>query len=168
MQDFSVPANVSGTMADFLTTQATLANAQAQIHNELLATLPSSAPQQQVAAMFQQEQQLFWQQYGADVQLQSQRAQALAAESESQPIPTFEPADIPLDASPQLHAFLAARNALASDQSQVWNEYVNADPATRRAALMQWCQQNAARMEQLSQLTQDLSDSTTNQEGTNQ
>ena len=87
--------------------------------------------------------------------------------------PTFTPrpvpglAAIPPDATPQMQAYLTARNALAGDQAQIWNQYLTADPATRQAARQQWQQQNASRLEQLSQLAQDLSNSTSNQEEEN-
>jgi hypothetical protein len=163
-----IPSNLSGTLGDFLTAQAGLANAYAQIHNQLLQALPSEVTQQQVTAMQQQEAQTFQQQNAADLQLQAQRAQALAAESASQPLPVPGPPVIPPGASPQLQAFLTARNALASDRAQLWNQYLTADPATRDAAMQQWQQQNAGSLQQLRALAQELSNSTATQEGTNQ
>ena len=88
--------------------------------------------------------------------------------------PTFTPrpvpglAAIPPNATPQLQAYLTARNALVEARAQLWNQYLTADPATRQAAMQQWRQQNAARLEQLGELAQDLSNSTPNQEGNNQ
>ena len=164
----NAPANASSTLRDFLTTQASLADARARIHNQLLQTMPSGATQEQINAMRQQERRIFQQRHAGDLQLQGRRAQALAAESASQPIRVPGPAVIPPGATPQLQAYLAARNALASDRAQLWNQYLTADPATRQAAMQQWRQQNASRLEQLSQLAQDLSNSTANQDGNNQ
>jgi len=161
-----IPANASSTLRDFMMTRASLANARAQIHNQLLQALPSGASQEQVRAMRQRAEKIFQQQHAADLQLQGQRAQALAAEAAPQPrsVPKLV---IPPGATPELQAYLAAENALASDRAQLWNQYLTADPATRQAARQQWQQQNASRLEQLSQLAQDLSNSTSNQEEEN-
>jgi hypothetical protein len=164
----NIPANASSTLADFLTTQASLANARAQIHNQLLQSLPSGASQQQVNSMLQQEQQIFQQQHAGDLQLQGQRVQTLAAESASTPLRVPGPAVIPGGASPQLQAFLVARNALASARAQLWNQYLTADPSVRQAAIQQWQQQNAAQIQQLSQLAQALSNPTSTQGAENQ
>jgi hypothetical protein len=164
----NIPANASSTLADFLTTRASLANARAQIHNQLLQSLPSGASQQQVIAMLQEEEQIFQQQHAGDLQLQGQRAQALASESASTPLRVPGPAVIPDGASPQLQAYLVARNALASARAQLWNQYLTADPAVRRVAMQQWQQQNAAQIQQLSQLAQALSNSTSTQGPENQ
>jgi hypothetical protein len=163
-----IPANASSTLQDFLMGQASLANAGAQIYNQLLQAMPSAVTEQDIDSMEQQKVQLFQQQYAGDLQLQAQRAQILAAESASQPIPVPEPPVIPPDAPPQLQAYLTARNALATERAQLWNQYAAADPAVRQAAMQQWQQQNAGRLEQLSEMAQELSNSTANQEGTNQ
>jgi hypothetical protein len=55
----NIPANAPPTLSDFLTTQASLANARAQIHNQLLQALPAGATQQQIDQMRQQEMQTF-------------------------------------------------------------------------------------------------------------
>jgi hypothetical protein len=47
-------------------------------------------------------------------------------------------------------------------QIQLQNQYVTATPAVRDAALQQWQQQNDALFQQLQQLAQNLSTSTTN------
>ena len=41
VQQLKIPPNVTGALADFLTTQAKLSNARAQIHNRLLDALPN-------------------------------------------------------------------------------------------------------------------------------
>jgi hypothetical protein len=162
----NIPANASGTLKDFLTTEATLANARAQIHNQLLQALPSGASQE-ISAMQQQEGKIFRQQHAGDLQLQQQRAQSLATESASQPIPIPGPAVIPSNATPQLKAYLTAQNALAIDRAQFWNQYVTADPAVRQAAMQQWRKQNADRLQQLTGLAEALSGSATNQQERN-
>lgn len=154
--EITIPANASSTLQDFLVTRATLANARAQMHNQLLEALPSGVTENQVSAMQQQEVQLFQQQHGSDLELQGQRAQTLAAESASQPIRVPRTPPIPPNATPQLTAFLIARNALATDRARLWNQYVTADQATREAALQQWEAQNAARIQQLQAMAQEL------------
>jgi len=163
----NIPPNASSTLTDFLTTQANLASARAQIHNQLLQQLPPSATQAQVNAMQQQVAQLMQQQYAGEFQLQAQRAQALAAAAPV-PLRLVGPVHIPPDASPQLQAYLTARNAIATSRAQTWNQYATADPAMRQTAMQQWRQQNAAALQQLSQQVQSLSNPTPLQEGTSQ
>ena len=159
-----IPADASSNLEEFLTTQATLANARARIHNQLLQSLPSGATQEQVSAMRQQEQQIFQQQHSADLQLQKQQAQALANTSAPQPLPApGSPVVLPPNAPPQLKAYISARDALLSARAQIWNQYVTADPAARQAAMQQWQQQNAGQLNKLRQLARALSNSTTNQ-----
>ena len=113
--------------------------------------------------MQEQELQTFQQQNAGDLHLQGQRAQALAAETASMPLPVPGAAVIPPNATPQLQAFLIARNALATSQAQTWNLYVAADPGVRDAAMQQWDQQNISQIEQLNVLAQSLANSTANQ-----
>ncbi len=152
----TIPANASQMLKDFLTTQAALANARAQIHNQLLSAMPSEVSDAQLGQMQQTEAQLFQQQEGATLQLQTQRAQALASASAQQPIPLPPPLSIPANASPQLAAFLTARDQLMRDRITVFNQYATATPAIRQAALQEWEQQNAAQVQQLQQLIGNL------------
>jgi hypothetical protein len=169
----NIPASASPTLKDFLTARATLANARAQIHNQLFQSLPANPTQQQVSNMQQQEMQAFQQQEAGDIQLQVQRAQTLAAESASQAVRVPGAPMLPPNAPPQMQAFLTARNALARAHAQLQNQYLTATPAVRQAAMLQWQQQNAAALQQLSELAQNLSnstetDSTAKQEGISQ
>jgi hypothetical protein len=159
----NIPPGASQTLKNFLTTQALLANAHARLHNQLLQSLPSGATPDQISAIHQQEIQAFQQQHAADLTLQSQRAAALAAASASQPLPVPRPAAIPPNATPQWKAYLTARDALALGWVRNRNQYLTADPATRQAAIQQWQQQNAARLDQLRQLAQQLSNPTVTQ-----
>lgn len=153
----NIPANASPTLAAFLTTQATLANARAQLHNQLVNALPAEVTEEQVSAMQQQEMQLFQQQHATDLQAQQQRAQTLADESASQPLPVPPPLVIPPGSTPQMTAFLTARDQLMRAQITFSNQYVTATPAVRQAAMAQWQQQNAASFQQLQALAQNLS-----------
>jgi len=161
--EIEIPADASGTLEDFLTTNASLANARAQIHNQFLQALPEEASQEEVGTMQRQEAQIFWQVHALDLQIQRQRAQTLAVESASQPLPVPGATLIPPNATPQFRAYVTARNALARDRAELWNQYVTADPGVRQAAMSQWRQRNASRLEQLQELAQELSNSIANQ-----
>jgi len=164
----NIPPNASSTLKAFLMVRASLANARAQIHNQLLQSMPAGATQAQVSAMQQQEEQLFQQQHSADLRLQSQRAQTLAAEAASRPLPPPGPLNIPPNATPQLRAFLTTRNALVAAWAQTWNQNIRASPAARQAAIQQWQQQNAGSLQQLQEQTQNLSNPTQTQQEENQ
>jgi hypothetical protein len=164
----NVPRNASSTLSDFLTTRAELENARVQLRNQMLETLPSNPTEEQIEAVMQQVRQVSQQQHSADWQLQAQRADALGAEPESRPLRLPEPPVMPPNAAPQLQAFIKARNALLKGRAQLWNQYLTADPVTRRAAMQQWRHQNASGLNQLSQLAAALANSTPNQEGNSQ
>ena len=153
----SIPANASQTLKDFLTAQANLANARAQIHNQLMQALPANASAAQVGQMQQQEIEMFQQQHSGDMQLQAQRAQALANESAQRPLPALPPLQVPPNATPQLAAYLTQRYQLMQSQIQLSNQYAGAAPAVRQAAMLQWQQQNAASIQQMRQQAQALS-----------
>lgn len=158
----NIPANASSTLRDLLTTQAALANARAQIHNQLLNALPLEVSDAQLSQMQQSEEQLFQQQQGANLQLQAQRAQILANESAQQPMPIPPPLSIPPGSNPQMTAFLTAWDQLMRDQITFSNQYVTATSAVRDAALQQWQKQSATRFQQLQQLGQNLSPTSSN------
>jgi hypothetical protein len=67
-----------------------------------------------------------------------------------------------------VQAFLTSRNALAKEMAQLWNQYIDSTPAARQSAMDQWQQQNAGRLQQLSQLAASASNSTPNQQQQNQ
>lgn len=157
-----IPPDASPTLAAFLTTRASLQNARAHIHNQLVAQAASSRQGLTSAKLSQMEQQaskLFHQQHASQLQLQDQRLLALAAESarESNPAPAM--GTMPRNASPQLTAYLSMRDQLIRKRQQLKSQYANADPATLQAALQNWRQQNAARLQQQQQLAQALTDS---------
>jgi hypothetical protein len=157
MGQANIPANASGTLKDFLATQAEMANARAQIHNQLLNGLPAEVTPEQISQMQQSETKLFEQQQGANLKLQAQRAQALAEESARQPLPVPPPLSLSPDTTPQMAAFLTARDQLMRDQIQLHNQYLTATPAVRDAAMEQWRKQNASRFQQMQTLSQNLS-----------
>ena len=156
----NLPAGASQTLSDFLTTQAALVNARAQIHNQIVqqaTTSGQSLTLAQVSQMEQQQEQLFQQQHDSDLQLQVQRAQTLASVSAQNAVPVPGPSVVPPNATPQMVAYLTVRDQLAHDEAQFRNQFVTATPAVRDAAIQQWHQQNLARFQQLQQLAQNLS-----------
>jgi hypothetical protein len=152
----NIPVNASQTLKDFLTTQASLANAHAQIHNQLVQSMPSTASAAQVSQMQEQEGQMFQQQYSGDLQVQAQRAQILANESAQTPLPIPGPTVIPPNVTSQMATFLTERDQLMREQAQIWNQYATADPTVRQAAMQQWRQQNASLIQQFQQQVQNL------------
>jgi hypothetical protein len=168
LQSVTALGSGSGPLGDFLTTQASLGNDRALIHNQLLQAMPANPSQQDVDSMEQQEEQTFDQQYSGYLQLQAQQAQSLGEASASVALPVPGPAIIPSGATSQFQAYLTLRNALAAAQAQLWNQYLTADPETRDAAIQQWTEQNAASFQQLTQLAQALANPTQNQEVNNQ
>jgi len=64
---------------------------------------------------------------------------------------------MPPNASPQMQAYLTARDQLMRADVAFENQHINDDPATKQAALQQWQQQNATQIQQLQQMAQTLS-----------
>jgi len=167
IRQVTIPADASPTLRDFLVSRATLANAYAQLHNQMLKALPPGASPAQIHAFELQAMQTFRKQHSRDIQLQARQSQSLAAESASRPLPIPGPPRIPRGATPQFAAYLTARNALAASHAQLWNQYLGADPTTRAAAMNQWQQQNATSLDQLRQTTQAFTNPTANPEENN-
>jgi hypothetical protein len=159
-----IPANASQTLTDFLTAQAMLANARAQIHNQIVQQITASGQSVtsvQISQMAQQEMQLFQQQHAADLQLQAQRLQTLANESAQTPLPTPPPLLLSPNVSPQLQALLTTKYQLMQERMQLQNQYANAAPSVQQAAMQQWQQLNAGTIRQLQQQAQNLSPAAT-------
>jgi hypothetical protein len=160
----NIPPNASPTLADFMTEQTALANARAQMHNQIVQQITASGQSvtsAQISQMEQQAMQSFQQQHAAELQIQAQREQTLASASVQAPLQTPPPLHLPPNASPQLQAFLTTRNQLMRERIQLLNQYANADPSVRQAALQQWRHQNAGLIQQGQQQAQNLSQAAT-------
>lgn len=153
----NIPPNASVALQEFLTTQTVLANARAQIHNQLLQPLSAKSGELQVEMIRSQSMQIFHQQNAATLDLQRRRAEALAQESEPLSIRVPKDPIIPPNASPELAAVLTQRHALLLEYTQIQNQYIHASPTQRATALRQWREQSAARFEQFQQAAQTLS-----------
>lgn len=157
----NIPADASPALQAFLTTQAALANAHAQIHNQLVRITAASGGNltfAQVMQMEKQEDKLFRQQNAAALALQQQRSQAVADASPQTVQLVPGPVVIPTNTTPQLATYLTLQNQLRKSLIQVRNQYVNSDPATREAALQTWREQNANQFGQLRQAAQNLAE----------
>jgi hypothetical protein len=155
-----IPPNASPDLAAFMTTQANMTNARAQIHNQLIQQVTASSQSvtlAQVNQMEQQAMQQFRQQHATDLQAQTQHMQSIAAAAGQKPLPLPPEPQIPANASPQMATYLSAQYQLIKSRVQMLNQYASADPATRQAAMVQWSQQNAQLIQQVRTQAQNIS-----------
>lgn len=145
----AVPSGSSPTLAAALATRTKLINGRAEIHNQLVQTMPADATAAQIGQMQEREEQLVEQRFGADQDVQIQQTQTVADDSAAQLQPLPPPRQIPPGATPPLAAFIALRDQLMREEVQLRNQYAAADPATRESAVQQWREQNASRFAQL-------------------
>jgi hypothetical protein len=104
INEVNIPADATPEMRDFLTVRANLYNSYAQLHNQAASgSAGTTASDSDVQAAYQEQN-------AADIRAQAARAQAIAAQSASQPLPLPPPLVIPPSASPSMQAFLALRD----------------------------------------------------------
>ena len=157
----TIPVNASPALKDLLNTRAALANAHAQIHNQLVqGSSGTNLTFAQLGTMEQNETQLFQQQDSALLTLQVQRAQALTPTSVAPTRTARASVAVPGNATPQMTALATTRKQLRQSLIQLRNQYASASPEARNAALQQWRQQNAGPFTQLQQQAQTLSQTT--------
>jgi hypothetical protein len=156
---FRIPPNASPTLTAYLNTQAALANALARIHNQLVQQATASGQSltsAQVSNLQIQETKLFHEQNGAALAQQKQQSQALANLSAQTIREVPAPAAIPPGTTPETAAYLTARSQMRREMVQLENQYANADPKVREAAMRKWSAQNAAALTQLQRQAQTL------------
>jgi hypothetical protein len=158
IREVTVPDDATPEMQEFLTNRAQLMNSLAQLHNQ---ALKSGTFQGNPAAGSSSIISQWHQQNAALLQRQQQLSQTLSTQSAWRKRPVPSPTPVPSNASPQLKAFLTARNELMRGEIQTRNQYATADAATRQTALQQWRQQNAAKFQKLQQLAQTLTQTQT-------
>lgn len=146
ISEVEVPEDATPEMASFLTTRADLWNRMAQLHNQQVPDAPL----------------VFRQQNGAEIQSLQQQAQVVAAQAAQVALPMPPPLQIPSNATPQMTSYLTAHDQLMRSQIELQNQYIGSDPAVKQAAMQQWYQQNAANVQQLQQLAQNLSTASSN------
>jgi len=122
----NVPANASPEMKEFMQNRATLMQKMAELRQRNPST--NGAPDPKIFAQFQQE--------NADLlKRQKELSQIIGQQQAKNPIPAPPPLQIPPNASPQLQAYLTARDQLMRDQIAFMNQHRTDDPATRQAAI---------------------------------
>jgi hypothetical protein len=159
-----IPPCASPTLENYLTTQAALANARAHIHNQLVQQAAASGQSLTLAQVNKLERQvdrLFRQQNAALLTLQTQRSQALANAAAQTGGSVPGPGFIPPNATPQMAAYLTTQYQIRQELTQIRNQYANATPAAREAAIQTWRAQNADLFAQLQQETRSLSQAST-------
>jgi hypothetical protein len=145
----NIPPNASPEMKEFLQNQQTLQEKFAQLRSQNT----NCTPYPQLYAEFQQQ--------NADLlKRQRELGQIIAQQRAKEPLQEPPPLQIPPNASPQLRAYLTARDQLMRDRIAFMNQHRTDDPATRQAAMQQWQQQNATRFQQLQQLAQAMAQNT--------
>lgn len=146
------PPGASPTLVAALAARTRLANARAQMHNQLIQSMPADATAEEISQMQELETQLFVKKWGAEMASQIQRTQTLS-DGATVPIQPLPPASlVPPGASPQWAASLFARDQLSREEIQLRNQYGAASSAVQQAALRQWREQNAGRLRQLQEL----------------
>ena len=156
--EVNVPAGASQTMDDFLMARADLFNRYVELHNQAVASAQAAgttSSESDVQAAFQSQN-------AAELQAQAQRAQAIAAEPATQPLPVPPPLVVPPGTSPVMAAFLVLRDQLARQHIALWNQFVGQSVAIRDAAIQQWQQQNQASFQQMQQLAQQMAQTSGN------
>jgi hypothetical protein len=148
MPGAGIPANASPELKEFLQNRQTLMQKMAELRQQN----PNANPQDLQARFRQQNEALF--------QRQQQLAQKLGQENSHNVLPAPPPLQIPANASPQMKDYLTARDQLMRDQVAFMNQHRTDDPPARQAAMQQWRQQNADRLQQIQQLAQAMAQTT--------
>jgi len=137
----NIPA-ATPEMTEFLQNRSTLMARMVQLQAQ-------GAPTAEALEQFQQQ--------NADLlQRQAQLGKLIAQQQDSSPVPVPPQLQMPPNASLQVKAFLAARDQLMRDEMAFKNLHLSDDPTTREAAMQQWRQQNAARLQQIQQMAKTL------------
>ena len=140
----TIPANATPEMKQFLQNQFTLTQKMEQLRGQgANGTLTPQA-----FAQFRQQ--------NADlIKRQSELSQVIA-QQQNKNIPTAPLLQIPPKASPQLQAYLTARDQLMRDQIAFMNQHATDSLEARQVAIQQWREQNETRFQQLQQLADAL------------
>ena len=141
--------NASAEMKEFMANRATLAQKMA----DLRRSNPNGAADPKLFSQFQKEN-------AALLQRQRELSQALT-QQQGQHLPGVVPEmPIPATASPEMKAYLTARNQLMREQMEFMSQHRTDDPATRQAAMLKWRQDHAARFQELQQKSRTMNPGT--------
>jgi len=147
----NIPANATPELKEFLENRAKL-NAKM---DELRGQGTTGVINPQAYAQFQKD--------NADLlKRQADLGKIIAQQQAGHPQMPPPPLQVPANASPQLKAFLTARDQLTRDQIAFENQHRTDDPDARKAAMQQWRKDNAARLAELQQLSRALQSSAAN------
>ena len=149
MPQANIPANTTPEMKEFLQNRQTLMQKMAELHQQNPNQNSNGPSDPQVFAEFRQQ--------NADLlKRQSWLAQIIGQQQAQSPQPEPPPLQIQPSASPQLKAYLTARDQLMRDQVAFMNQHRTDDPAARQAAMQQWRQENATGFQQVQLLAQAM------------
>jgi hypothetical protein len=149
----SIPSGASSEMTEFLQNRATLENNFAKLHNQMLQANQAGTGSSSTAVDLEK---LFHDQNEGLLKRQAQLDKIIAQQQAQKPLVMPPPLVIPSNASPQLKAYLVARDQLTRDRVQTMNKYRTANRQVQEAAMQQWQHQNADRLQHLRDLAQAL------------
>ena len=146
------PANASPEMKEFLQNRATLAGNMAKLRGPgpETATSPSGATAldtQNIARQFREQNKEL-------LDRQAELSRTLAQQSSRNPMTLPPPLRMPPNATPEMQAYLTARDKIMRSQMEVMNNNRTADPQVRAVAMRQWQKENEAQIQQLQELRQ--------------
>jgi hypothetical protein len=150
LSSINIPANASPALENVLIAEAQVYNEMAQARNQ----------QSQSGTAPQGPTNLFQQRNDLASQNERQLAASLKTEFEHTSVPIPPPLNLPSNTPPKVKNLMVLRDALMREEIQLWNQNINSNPATRDAALHQWLQQNATRLQQAQKLAIDLTTQT--------
>jgi hypothetical protein len=166
------PPGASTELKEYLQNQATFANSFSVFHNQSLATSPTppitSGSSTTVPSIDDAVGQQVIQQNALLLSRKNELLAIITAQQAQNPTLLPPTLVLPLNASPQIQAYLTAKDQLTRDITQIQNQYRLSNPTVRNAALQQWQLTNAARIAQLNQLAQTLSQQTQSSGGTSE
>jgi len=141
------PPNASPEMKEFLANQVTLAQKMQEARGSSTTLTP------QAFALFRQQNAQL-------LQRQNELAQTIAQQQDTgNTLSAPPPVQMPPDASPQLQAYLTAKDKLMRDQIAFLNQHKSDDLAAQQAAMEKWRKQNADRIQQLQKMAQTVAPS---------
>jgi len=139
-----IPPDATPEMKEFLENQATLADKMAKLRGNN----PNTALTPKDFALFREENSEL-------LDRQNELAKIIAQQQKANTVSVPEQATPP-GASPQMQAYLKARESLMRDEIAFMNQHGTDSLAERQAAMLKWRKQNATRFQQLEQMAQAL------------
>jgi len=139
-----IPPDATPEMKEFLENQTALADKMAKLRGNN----PNTPLTPKQFALFREENSEL-------LDRQNELAKIIAQQQKANTVSVPEQATPP-GASPQMQAYLKARESLMRDEITFMNQHNTDSLADRQAAMLKWRKQNAARFQQLEQMAQAL------------